>query len=97
MPENNTHAPGIIKHGKLPDIIEFDQPDGTCGFAVVVTKSLELATEVTAEIISRYNHHPHLVRLLLRLNDAVEALDGTSTDNEALVDEYRAILSALGS
>lgn len=89
--------PKIIKHGKLPDIIEFDQPDGTCGFAVVVTKSLELATEVTAEIISRYNHHPHLVSLLLRLSDAVEALEGTSDTADQLVDEYRAILSGLGS
>lgn len=89
--------PKIIKHGKLPDIIEFDQPDGTCGFAVVVTKPQVLATEVTAEIIKRFNHHPHLVSLLQRLSDSVEALEGTSDDADALVDEYRAALAGLGA
>lgn len=35
-------------------------------------------------------HDPdQMVDLLLRLEDAVEALDGTSVENERLVDDYR--------
>lgn len=89
--------PTIIKRGDQPDLIEFDQPDGSRGFAVVVTKPLGFAAELTAGIITRFNHHPHLVSLLQRLEGAVEALDGTTVENEALVDEYRAILTGLGS
>ena len=33
--------------------------------------------------------------LLLRLRDTVEALDGTSAENERLVDEYRALVARI--
>lgn len=89
--------PTIVRHGDVSDTIEFNLPNGSRGFAVVVTKPLALAPEITAAIIRRYNHHQHLVRLLLRLSDAVEALEGTSDTADQLVDEYRAILSGLGS
>lgn len=35
------------------------------------------------------------VALLRRLNDAVEALDGTNVENEKLVDDYRALIKRL--
>lgn len=36
-----------------------------------------------------------MAALLRRLNDAVEALDGTSVENESIVDDYRALLAKL--
>lgn len=38
---------------------------------------------------------PRMLALLIQLNDAVEALDGTSIENEALVNEYRALMRNL--
>lgn len=83
--------PTIVRHGKQPDIIEFDN-----GFAAIITKSADEAANIAAALIERFNHHPHLVSLLQRLSDAVEALEGTSDEADALVDEYRAILTGLG-
>lgn len=89
-------TPNILRHGNHPDILSFVCSNNVEGYAVVVSRPVGQAEEVTAEIIRRYNLHPHLVSLLQRLEDAVEALDGTSTDNEALVDEYRALLANIG-
>jgi hypothetical protein len=36
---------------------------------------------------------PDLLDVLLRAKDIIEALDGTSTENEKLVDDYRAVLA----
>jgi hypothetical protein len=36
---------------------------------------------------------PDMLDVLLRAKDVIEALDGTSTDNEKLVDDYRAVLA----
>lgn len=36
-----------------------------------------------------------MAALLRRLNDAVEALDGTSVENESIVDDYRALIKRL--
>lgn len=36
---------------------------------------------------------PDLLDVLLRAKDVIEALDGTSTENEKLVDDYRAVLA----
>jgi hypothetical protein len=38
---------------------------------------------------------PVMHDLLVRLKDAVEALDGTSVENEELVDEYRILMQDL--
>jgi len=89
--------PTIVRQGAYQDAIEFSLPDGTTGFAIVVSKPVGVAADVAQAMIERYNHHPHLVDLLQRLNDAVQALDGTSVDNEALVDEYNALLAGLSS
>ena len=89
--------PTIVRHGAYKDSIEFALPDGTSGFAVVISKPVGVACDVAQALIERYNLHPHLVGLLERLNDAVEALDGTSTDNEALVDEYRTLMAGVSS
>jgi len=36
---------------------------------------------------------PDMLDVLLRAKDAIEALDGTSAENEKLVDDYRAVLA----
>lgn len=38
---------------------------------------------------------PAMLTLLKRLKDAVEALDGTSVDNEKIVDDYRALIARI--
>lgn len=38
---------------------------------------------------------PEMRDLLVKLRDTVEALDGTSVENEALVDEYRELMRSL--
>lgn len=43
------------------------------------------------------NKYARMVSLLVRLKDTVEALDGTSVENERLVDEYRRVMLQLGS
>lgn len=37
-----------------------------------------------------------LLNILLRARDAIETLDGTSVENEKLVDEYRAVIARAG-
>lgn len=39
---------------------------------------------------------PDLLDVLLRANDAIEALDGTTRENEKLVDDYRAAIAKAG-
>lgn len=39
---------------------------------------------------------PTMYDLLVRARDAIEALDGTSVENEKLVDDYRALRVRLG-
>lgn len=51
----------------------------------------QAATYITL-MTNRYNK---MQNLLERLNDEVEALDGTSLENEKIVDEYRALMKTL--
>lgn len=99
MPLNDPKKPlpTTVRHGDHPDTIVFRLQDGTTGFAVVTSNPVGVAADVAQALIERYNLHPHLVDLLQRLNDAVQALDGTTVDNEALVDEYNALLAGLSS
>jgi hypothetical protein len=48
------------------------------------------AQEANAHLISAA---PDMLDVLLRAKDAIEALDGTSADNEKLVDDYRAVIA----
>lgn len=36
---------------------------------------------------------PNMLDVLLRARDAIEALDGTTVENEKLVDDYRALIA----
>ncbi|WP_448365907.1 hypothetical protein [Fluviibacter phosphoraccumulans] len=49
------------------------------------------AVDITL-MANRYNK---MQNLLERLNDEVEALDGTSLENEKIVNEYRALMKTL--
>lgn len=42
------------------------------------------------------NLEKRMFDLLVRLEDAVEALDGVSVEDEAIVDEYRAVMKEMG-
>lgn len=47
--------------------------------------------------VAEASKYARMVSLLVRLKDTVEALDGTSVENESLVDEYRRVMLQLGS
>ena len=49
-------------------------------------RSLALVAEVK-------QHNAEIVNVLLRARDAIEALDGTSVENERLVDDYRTVVT----
>lgn len=70
MPLNDQKKPlpTIVRHGVYPDTIEFSLPDGTTGFAVVMSKPVGTACDVAAALIERYNQHDSLSR------DLTEAL-----------------------
>lgn len=65
----------------------------------------EIGGEFTLTMQKRTGKTPHQLRteaeqqrdellaLLIRANDAIEALDGTSVENEKLVDDYRAAIA----
>lgn len=40
---------------------------------------------------------PDLLDVLIRAKDAIEALDGTTVENEKLVDDYRAIIQKVST
>ena len=53
--------PTIVRHGAYPDVIEFSLPDGTTGFAVVMSKPVGVAADVAQALIERYNVHEDLM------------------------------------
>ena len=48
--------------------------------------------ELTEQLAVAEKQRDELLALLLRAEDAIEALDGTSVENEKLVDDYRALI-----
>jgi len=81
-----------LKVNIVTDTLSFRTPEGRSGYVIAITEPRKLADDLIASIARSYNAFPTALSLLLRLQDAVEALDGTSVENEALVDEYRAFL-----
>jgi hypothetical protein len=69
MPLNDPKKPlpTIVRHGAYPDAIEFSLPDGTTGFAVVISRPVGVACDVAQALIERYNLHEDLVQELTSL------------------------------
>ncbi len=62
MPLNDPKKPlpTIVRQGAYPDAIEFSLPDGTTGFAVVISRPVGVACDVAQALIERYNQHDRL-------------------------------------
>ena len=75
MPLNDPKKPlpAIVRHGGYPDLIEFRLPDGTTGFAVVMSNPVGVATDVAQALIERYNQHEWLTKEVKRLQIKVGA------------------------
>ncbi len=53
----------------------------------------DVIQESAAELRRLHSVNAELIDVLIRAKDAIEALDGTTVENEKLVDDYRAAIA----
>ncbi len=88
----HTPGPWQVTHEDPTQVCDADGEMRGCSPIAYCTVGTRAERKANAKLIAEA---PVMFDLLLRLRDTVEALDGTSAENERLVDEYRALVARI--